>query len=417
MPIQTPAVSQRTTCLAILALALASPALGQEVVVNNTVELREELQRAEPGTTIRLEGSSYESGLWIDGVAGTKDKPIIITGADEKNPPVFMGENQAIHLVGCNYITLRNIRVTGCKANGINADDGGRYEFPPAGLVFENVTIDRIGPTGNHDGLKLSGLDGFTVRDCRFDGWGGSAIDMVGCRNGLVVGCRFFGRKGYSQSSGVQAKGGSENITIRRSFFKDAGQRSINIGGSTGLRYFRPKLRDYEARAIIVEGNRFVGSAAPIAYVTSVDCVVRQNTIVHPEKWIVRILQEQPTEKFRPCQGSTFESNLVMFDERVRSLINVGPNTLPMTFSFRGNAWFRSDSDRRPILPLDEIDGIYQIDPMLKDAETPASTARSKDPRLLGIGAHAFDKQYAGAGLEKQTKEPGSSASENQTDR
>lgn len=400
------------TRLAILALALASSALGQEVVVHNTSELREELQRVKPGTTIRLEGSFYESGLWIEGVAGSKDKPIIIMGADEKKTPVFKGGNVAIHLVACHYITLRNIRVTGCKANGINADDGGRYDSPPTGLVFENVTIERIGPTGNHDGLKLSGLDGFTVRDCKFDGWGGSAIDMVGCRNGVIDGCRFVGRKGFSQSSGVQTKGGSESITIRRSFFKDAGQRSINIGGSTGLQYFRPKLRDYEAKAIIVEGNRFVGSAAPIAYVTSVDCVVHQNTIINPERWIVRILQEQPTEKFKPCQGSTFESNLIVFDQRVRSLINVGPNTLPKTFTFRGNAWFRSDSDRRPTLPLDEISGVYQIDPMLKDAETPESKARSKNPRLLGIGAHAFDKHYTGAGLEEQTKEPGTSASE-----
>lgn len=416
MSLPLPALFLRTMNFASMAVFLGGFALGQEVVVHNTAELRVEVQRAKPGTTIRLEGSSYKSGLRIEGVAGSKEKPIIITGADEKNPPVFKGGNVAIQLSECNYITLRNIRVVECTANGINIDDGERYESPPTGLVFENLIIERIGPRGNFDGLKLSGLDGFTVRNCKFDGWGGSAIDMVGCRNGVIDRCQFTGREGYSQSNGVQAKGGSEYVTIRRSFFNDAGHRSINLGGSTGLPYFRPKLRNYEAKAIVVEGNRFVGSMSPIAFVTSVDCVVRQNTIVNPEKWILRILQEQPTEKFKPCQGSSFESNLIVFDQRVRTPINIGPNTLPETFTFRGNAWYRSDSNRRPTLPVKEVDGVYQINPNLKDAASSKSKVGSKDPRLAGIGADAFDQQKAEAGTADKSKEASTSAREPQDD-
>ncbi len=274
----------------LFTLALAGSANGQEMMVQNSAELRDALHRAKPGATIVLDGVSFQSGLRIEGVLGTKEKPIVIMGADQENPPLFKGGSVGIQLSRCKYITLRNIRVVECTGNGINVDDGERYDDPPTGLVFEDLVIERIGPRGNLDGLKLSGLDGFTVRNCRFEGWGGSAIDMVGCRNGLIEACEFFGKVGFTQASGVQAKGGSENITIRSNFFKNAGQRSINLGGSTGLRYFRPKVRDWEARNIVVEGNRFVGSMAPIAFITSTDCVVRQNTIVHPDKWAVRIL-------------------------------------------------------------------------------------------------------------------------------
>ena len=381
---------KRIPLLLALTLALGNDAFGQEVVVNSTAELRDNIRQVKPGATIILEGSSYDSGLRIEGLNGTRKKPIIIMGADGKSPPVFKGGSVAIQLTRCNYVTLRNIRVAECTGNGINVDDGERFEEPPTGLVFENLVIERIGPKGNFDGLKLSGLDGFTVRNCKFDGWGGSAIDMVGCRNGVIDSCEFYGREGFSQSSGVQAKGGSENITIRSNFFKDAGHRSINLGGSTGLRYFRPKVRDYEAKDVVVEGNRFVGSMAPIAFITSIDCVVRQNTIIHPDKWAVRILQEQTTDKFKPCQLGIFESNLIVLDQRVRTLVNIGPNTLPDTFTFRGNAWFRSDGDRLPALPLNEVQGLYQVDPDLKDAEKPSSKAQSKDPRLVGIGAHSF---------------------------
>ena len=313
--------------------AWSGPVLGADITVRDAKKLRDELRRVRPGDAITLAPGNYGNGIWIEKVNGTKKKPITITGADERNLPLFAGGNQAIHLVDCNYVVLRNIKVSGCRGNGINADDGGSYDTPSTGIVFENITIEDIGPAGNRDGLKLSGLDNFVVRNCRLSGWGGSAIDMVGCHDGVIEKCKFVGKKGFSQSNGIQAKGGSENILIRRNFFKNAGGRAINLGGSTGLKYFRPKLRDYEARAIEVSGNHFVGSMAPVAYVTSTDCVVRRNTIIYPAKWVMRILQEQSTDKFKPCRKGIFESNLIVFDRRVRTFVNVGPNTKPETFS------------------------------------------------------------------------------------
>ena len=385
----------KAAMVVVFFMAWAGPVLGADITVRDAKKLRDELRRVRPGDTITLAPGNYGNGIWIEKVNGTKKKPIIITGADERNPPVFAGGNEAIHLVDCNYVVLRNIKVSGCRGNGINADDGGSYDTPSRGIVFENITIEDIGPAGNRDGLKLSGLDNFVVRNCKLSGWGGSAIDMVGCHDGVIEKCQFVGKKGFSQSTGIQAKGGSENILIKRNFFKNAGGRAINLGGSTGLKYFRPKLRDYEARGVEVAGNHFVGSMAPIAYVTSIDCVVRRNTIIGPEKWVMRILQEQPTDKFKPCQKGIFENNLIVFDRRVRIFVNVGRNTKPETFSFRRNAWFCSDGERRPSLPSKEIEGVYQIDPKLVNAETPEMKVGSRDPRLRDVGAHAFEAKDA----------------------
>ncbi|MDP6635742.1 MAG: right-handed parallel beta-helix repeat-containing protein [Phycisphaerae bacterium] len=389
----------------VILTARAGTVLGGDTAVRNAKELRNELRRVRPGDTITLAPGNYGNGIWIAKVNGTKKKPIIITGADDRNRPVFSGGAEAIHLSDCNYVVLRNMKISGCSGNGVNADDAGSYDTPSKGVVFENIAIEDIGPAGNRDGLKLSGLDDFVVRNCRFSGWGGSAIDMVGCHNGVIEKCQFVGKKGYSQSSGIQAKGGSEKILIRRNFFKNAGGRAINLGGSTGLKYFRPKLRDYEARTVEVVGNHFVGGAAPIAYVTSIDCVVRRNTIIAPEKWVMRILQEQPTAKFKPCQRGAFEENLIVFDRRVRTFVNIGPNTRPETFSFRGNAWFCSDGDRRPSLPSKEIKGVYQVDPKLASADTPDMKVRSKDPRLRNVGAHAFKMKDADTTPESRTVE------------
>ena len=105
--------------------------------------------------------------------------------------------------------TLLFYLYAGFPTNGINIDDGGSYDTPAHHIILENVTILETGPKGNHDALEMSGVDHFVVRKCRFEGWGGSGIDMVGCHNGIVEDCTFTGQPGFSQSNGVQLKGGN----------------------------------------------------------------------------------------------------------------------------------------------------------------------------------------------------------------
>jgi hypothetical protein len=97
----------------------------------------------------------------------------------------------------------------------------------------------------------------------------------------------------------VQCKGGSEDIEMRRNRFTNAGERSVNMGGSTGAEFFRPPLSttapNFEARNIRAIANVFTGSTSPIAFVGCVDCLALNDTIVNPTRWILRILQETVT--------------------------------------------------------------------------------------------------------------------------
>ncbi|MDF1752355.1 MAG: right-handed parallel beta-helix repeat-containing protein [Verrucomicrobiales bacterium] len=371
-------------------MAFLLPADGGEIRVNDTAGLRQAVNEAQPGTTILVEAGKYGSGFHFQNIQGTKAEPIVIKGADGASPPLFSGGKEAIHLSDCNHLVLRDLKVSKCTANGINCDDGGTFETPSEGMVFDTITIEDIGPEGNYDGLKLSGLKNFSIRNCTFSGWGGAGIDMVGCREGVIEDCHFIGKDGFTQTTGIQAKGGTENIRIAGNFFHEAGARGINLGGSTGNQFFRPGLRNFEARDLVVIGNRFVGSDAAVAFVTSVGCVVRQNTIVYPRKWIFRILQEKPLDEFQSCRDGVFAENLIVYDKRVRTFVNVGKDTKPETFSIRGNAWFCSDAERRPALPVEETGGIYQIHPMLEGVGTTEMTMGSKDPILKSVGARAY---------------------------
>jgi len=366
-------------------------AAARELIIRSQRQLYIVLKTVKPGRTLKIDPGRYRGGMYLRDLAGTKDQPIIITGADPKNPPIFQGpSNEALHLGDCRYLVLRNLVIRGYRINGMNIDDGGSYDTPAHHVVIENCRFEDIGPKGNHDGLKMSGVDYFTIRNCTFAGWGGSAIDMVGCHHGVIENCRFLGREGFSQANAVQLKGGSRHVLVQQNFFHHAGERAINLGGSTEVKYFRPAAKDYEAKDIVIAGNRFVGSMSAVAWTTADGGLVHHNTIYMPTRWVVRALQETADSQFRPSHSGVFERNLIVFDKQVRTTMNIGPRTAPKTFTFRNNAWFRTDGTVRLQLPVEETGGVIGVDPKLADAGKETMRATSDDPRLKDIGARAY---------------------------
>jgi hypothetical protein len=385
---------------------VAGGAWTQEITVDRTDTLRAAIAHAQPGVTILIAPGVYSGGISIRDVSGTAEARITIRGADPDNLPVFQGAAQAIHLADCNYITLADFIIDGCTMNGLNCDDGGSFDTPMHHLVIENVTIRHIGPRGNRDGLKMSGVDRFIIRNCRFVGWGGSGIDMVGCHQGVVEDCYFHGAEGFDNTEAVQMKGGCADNLVQCCFFDRAGDRGLNLGGSTLGSVFRPSVGDYEATRLLVGGNRFYGGEAPVAWPTASHNRVVQNTIVLPEKWIGRILQETQDPQFRPSHGGVFEKNMVVFDRRVGrpEFINVGPGTAPETWKFVDNAWFDTEGDRKPRLPGTETGSVYQVDPELVDVGQPTMRITSSDERLRDIGARAWKKLDAAAWVAGEMK-------------
>lgn len=73
---------------------------------------------ATPGTEIVLEGD-FEGGVSIEGLAGTADEPIWISGG------TFRGGDVGVHLVRARYVILSGISVDSVESAGIVVDDGG----------------------------------------------------------------------------------------------------------------------------------------------------------------------------------------------------------------------------------------------------------------------------------------------------
>jgi len=372
---------------------------AEPVRVTDDASLRSALRGAAAGTVVRVAPGRYQPGVFATGLQGTPERPIVIEGEDAARPPLFEGGKVGWQLSDCAHLVLRNLAILGQQVNGINIDDGGSYDTPAHHVVLENLRVSDIGPRGNFDGIKLSGVDDFTVRNCTLDGWGGQAIDMVGCHRGVIEGCTFRGQTGFSQDAGPQTKGGSSQIAIRRCLFLNAGGRGVNLGGSTGLAYFRPRGALYEAQDILVEGCTFVGGQAPLAFVGVDGAVVRYNTIYRPDKWVLRILQETTEPGFVSCRNGRFERNLIVFQRAGVSIqVNIGPHTSPETFVFADNFWYCEDRPQasRPELPTAETGGVYDVDPRM--VELPDGGVRPQSPPAAGYGAAACPRGGTGPG-------------------
>jgi hypothetical protein len=375
-------------------IAIGATPQGETLRVRTTAELRQAVSKAKPGTSVLLEPGEYSGGIHLSNLHGSPGKTIVFGAADPSKPPRIVGGGSGLQLSDVSHLEVRDLVIERATGNGVNIDDGGSYETPSHHVTLKNLRVTDL-PKGNNDGIKLSGLDDFRVENCVVERWGGSGIDMVGCHRGKIVGCTF--RSGGD--SGVQCKGGTSDVSVSRSRFENFGQRGVNIGGSTGLPFFRPSLDKvpvgsrYEAKGIRVEGCTFIGGISPIAFVGVDGAVVRFNTIYHPERWAIRILQETRTPDFVPSRNGVFEDNLVVFrsDAWVSGGVNIGADTAPATFKFARNFWFCSDrpENSRPRLPSAEVNGSAGQDPMLRDPAKGDLAVRDGSP-ARNVGAHAY---------------------------
>jgi hypothetical protein len=362
------------------------PAAGVTIVVSTTAEFRSALAAATAGTTVSVRPGNYEGGYHRRDLIGTAAAPVVITAADPAAPPVFVGGSDGLGLSHAQYVTLRDLVFERAQQNGINVDDGQRADTSSHHVTFTRVVVRDI-PNGNRDGIKLSGVNDFVIENTTIERWGsdGSAVDMVGCHRGVIRNSVFRHTPGMPVGNGLQMKGGTTTVTITGNRFEHAAGRAVQLGGETGLQFFRPQPPGpFEVKDVVVERNVFVGGETAVAFVSSDGGIFRFNTIYLPTKYLFRILQENDGPGFVHSRNGVFSDNIVYWTGT--RVVNIGANTEPASFTLARNAWYRADdpAQSRPELPSPEVGGLYGVDPQFVAAPVDLHT-RLTTPR----GAYA----------------------------
>ena len=303
--------------------------------------IREALLNATPGTRITIAAGNYAPIGALSNIQGTAQAPISLVA----NGTVSIdggNANTALQLTDARYVVIDGLTIQNTLPHGINIDDGGSYDTPSDNIVLRNMHFRNIGDGGNNDCLKISGVDNFYIEDSEFENCNqGEAIDMVGCHDGVITGNYFHD----IPRNAMNTKGGTANILIHGNRFIDISQRAINAGGSTGTAYFRPLNATYEGNEIQVVANIFVRTGStPVAFVGCDTCVFANNTIIEPQQYIARILEEN-TDRTAGAYGY-FINNIIVFNtSQVSTFVNVGAGTNPVTFTFDSNLWYAQDDN------------------------------------------------------------------------
>ena len=139
--------------------------------------------------------------------------------------------------------------------------------------------------------------------------------------------------------------------------------RAVQAGGSTGTPFFRFVDGDsgYEANQIVAEGNAIIGGSSSFSWVNIDGGVFHHNVVSRPGHWVARILNENGGLPIVDTQNGTLQDNRIVYNDTASEFstaVNVGPETLPNTYTFARNQWLNLSNltvaGSTPSLPVPE---------------------------------------------------------------
>lgn len=362
-----------TVCAVCLVLCSVRQLVAVQRIVANTSQFSTALAAATAGDEIVLQPGVYGGGHYRANL-----DHVTIRSADPANPAIIEGGSNGIQLSDPSHVTLSDLAFRSQVDNGLNIDDAGTYDSPAHNITIKNVTVRDIVTAGNHDGIKLSGVNDFLIDSVQVLNWGtgGSAVDMVGCHRGLIQNSNFTHTNAANGGTTLQPKGGTKDVTFRANRIElppDAG-RAVQAGGSTGAQFFRFVDGDsgYEADEIIAEGNVIIGGSSAFSWVNIDGGVFHHNVVSRPFRWVARILNEnQGSTTIVDTQNGQLHDNRIVFNDtgsEFSTAVNVGSETVPSSYSFARNRWLNlanpTAAGSTPSLPVAEVGGTYGVDPV-----------------------------------------------------
>lgn len=391
------------TCAVLLASAIAQPAWAVQHLISPGDNWQDLAAKLRPGDEIILMPGNHKPATF-EGIAGEAGKPIVIRGVDAEHPGLIVADREGLRLNRPRHVLIQDVIVTGAKLNGIVIDFPRVTTVPGesesvqesdlldgvwwrADVTLRNVTVERTGPTGQRQAVRLAGVSNIEIEQCRIEGWGGAAIEMVGCREVTVQSCRFNGLEGFSQMGGIVMRAGTREVVIERNRFDNAGEFVVAMGGVSDRPHFRPPVRPdepgprFEAIEIAVSECVFVGGGCTVVFANADGCSFRSNTVVRPKSFVMNLRADQRDKPFAPSQRHVFSSNLIVWEPGdLQKFALVMPGVVGERFIMEQNLWWSKESseDRAKLggLPGKQaFEQVWDIDPDLDEHMKPQTEA------------------------------------------
>jgi len=341
----------------------AKPALATQHLVtpgNNWQPLQ---IRAQPGDELILMPGNHRP-VTLSNLTGEPGKPIIIRGLDPNHPPTIVAKRRGIVLHKPKHVVIKDIIITGATLTGILVDNKipditdvfnsqtiTQQQPWSADLLIRNVTVLETGPKGKRHAIELRGLRDVRIIDSKFEGWGGSALEIVGCHNILVEKCTFNELENFSQYHAIQVRAGSTRVNITNCQFDVDCEGVVSLGAISKLNDFCPSIpanakafSQYEARYVQLQHCVFKNGKFTIALLHVDDCLIRNNTFIRPRSAVLGVTHITDLRVVAVAKRGIFGGNLIIWEPGDMSrYIYFSPKIDQTSFSIEQNLWWSSE--------------------------------------------------------------------------
>lgn len=336
---------------------------------------------AKPGDVILLEKGIHINGR-IEGLHGTREKPIIIRGADPEIPSAISCEQTGLELIRCSWVRIENLYFMNPQQVAIVIDgsvpgvDGAPPTASDVSIAISSCRISTSREMPGLDAVHIVHARTVGIADCIFESWSDAAIEMRHAASVVVTRCRFSPVPHAKKSFGIRVLDGCDMIAVL--------QNSFDLGIGTGIQIGACEqdgeaLVANSARQVHVLRSTFLDVECPLEIAGDSDATMRWCTAV------------EPTTGYR-IDARCGEPRLVV----AASLFQWTPGRLLATTERRGDAIERSVKLEANLWWSDELPAALEVigKPF---GEAIAPQVMTVDPRLadrtlqpLDPAAHAF---------------------------
>lgn len=368
--------------------------------------------KMQPGVRLNFAAGTYGCAS-LDNFAGTAAKPGWIRSSDGPRKAIFDCKNGGGILFDLvHYVALEGFEIMNVNGHGVQLSSGASGPWDATKISNDLVMYKLYIHNTTFASFKGSQARGVYAigNEVAYAATSRQNFEFVAIDDIVVA-----GNDAHHSAAFNEFKGGAKNGKIFRNYVHDFSTTAgiatgILVGGDcTGKPYLVNTAADAEAQNLSVWGNVIVGgSHAAFRVVSCKDCVVANNTFVHPAApgAYLRVLSSafdcSTATETKTLNANVLFANNIIYSKTLPTY-GIASNQTPTTFfTMKNNLWFSAAGDVTKLgsdIPFAGDASSLYVDPMLDADNKPKSGSPviGKGTTVPGVNAGFEGKCWMGA--------------------
>lgn len=367
---------------------------------------------AKPGDQILLEKGFHISGR-IEDLHGTRERPIVIRGADPRLPSAIACDETGIELIRCSWIRLENLYFINPTSAAIVIDgspavheatspssgagdpeaqagaDASTDARPDVSIAIAACRIGTSREFPGMDGIRVRHARNVGIAQCQFDDWSRAAVLIEDASAVVITRCAFLPQGAWHRPFGVRIVGDSRFIAVHQSTFERGMATGVQAGACVELGGREPGPSP--ARDVRVVRSLMLEVDCPLEVGPHSDATLTECTLIDP-----RIAYRLDASCGAP-RLTIADSIIQWVPGRLRTIVDRRGEVVPEMVSLDRNLWWSEELPAgfeavghpfgRTLSPQ-----VTDVDPKISDR-----LREPTEPKAAGFGWMASTPRIAGS--------------------